>query len=148
MADNVSPKKRSEIMARIRSAGMLPERRLGALLTELVAGLTVVERPRNLPGRPDFYIPSLRLAVFADGCFFHGCPKHCRIPQTNRDYWLEKIRKNVERDRRVRRELRRLGVRVVRVWEHDLQGAASLARRKLKRVLAAASAASEASFLS
>ena len=83
MADIFPPKKRSEIMARIRSSGMKPERLLGQLLRELLPpGEEIVERPKDLPGRPDFYIPRLRLAVFADGCFFHGCPKHLRMPSS------------------------------------------------------------------
>ena len=136
MADIFPPKKRSEIMARIRSSGMKPERLLGQLLRELLPpGEEIVERPTDLPGRPDFYIPRLRLAVFADGCFFHGCPKHLRMPSSNREYWEKKIQRNIERDRHVRRELRRLGIRCVRVWEHELKGSGSDARRKIRRAL-------------
>lgn len=136
MPDMFSPEKRGEIMARIRSAGMRPERRLGELLRAMLPGEEILERPEDLPGRPDFYLPRLRLAVFADGCFFHGCPKHLRMPASHRAYWERKIRRNVERDRRTRRELRRLGIRVARVWEHELKGSAAAARRKIRRALA------------
>jgi len=135
MTDMFPPEKRSEIMARIRSAGMRPEQRLGMLLREELPGEEIVERPPDLPGRPDFYLPGLRLAVFADGCFFHGCPKHLRMPASNRAYWERKIRRNRERDRRTRRALRRLGIRVTRVWEHELKGAAAAARRKIRRAV-------------
>ena len=135
MPDMFPPEKRREIMARIRSFGMRPERRLGELLREELPGEEIVERPPGLPGRPDFYLPRLRLAVFADGCFFHGCPRHLRMPASNQDYWRRKIQRNRERDRRTRRELRRLGIRVVRVWEHELKGSAAAARRKIRRAL-------------
>lgn len=135
MPDMFSPEERSRIMARIRSAGTRPERRLGELLRAMLPDEEILERPPDLPGRPDFYFPRLRLAVFADGCFFHGCPRCLRMPASHRDYWRRKIRRNRERDRRTRRELRRLGVRSVRVWEHELKGSASAARRKIRRAL-------------
>lgn len=136
MSDVFSPEKRSEIMSRIRSSGMKPERKLGQLLRELLPpDEEIIERPAHLPGCPDFFIPRLRLAVFADGCFFHGCPKHCRMPASNREYWEHKIQRNVERDQRVRRDLHLLGIYVCRVWEHELKGKATEARRKLRRAL-------------
>lgn len=135
MPDVFSPEQRSDIMARIRSSGMKPEIRLGRLLRELFPETEIVERPKSLPGHPDFYLPALRVAVFADGCFFHGCPKHLRMPRTNQDYWARKIERNRQRDLRVRRDLRRLGVRCVRVWEHELTENASSAKRKLRRAI-------------
>jgi len=138
MPDVFSVEQRSAIMARIRSSGMKPEVRLGRLLEELFPGAEIVERPEEMPGRPDFYLPGLRIAVFADGCFFHGCPKHLRMPGTNRHYWERKIDRNRQRDRRVRSALRRIGVRCVRVWEHELSGGASSAKRKLKMAMKAA----------
>lgn len=68
--------------------------------------------------RIDVAFPSEGLAVFVDGCFWHGCPEHGTTPQANRRYWGPKLRKNVERDERVSRELRRAGWRVLRIWEH------------------------------
>lgn len=136
MPDTFSPEKRSEIMARIRSAGMRPEGRLGELLRKMLPGEEILERPEHLPGKPDFYLPRLRLAVFADGCFFHGCPKHLRMPASRRPYWERKIRRNAERDRMTRQRLRRMGISVTRVWEHELKGSAAAARRKIRRALA------------
>jgi DNA mismatch endonuclease (patch repair protein) len=77
-------------------------------------------RRQRVPGRPDFVFWRERVAVFVDGCFWHGCPRHCRVPEGRREYWEPKIRRNRRRDRAVARELRRRGWAVVRVWEHDL----------------------------
>ena len=59
-----------------------------------------------------------RLAVFVDGCFWHCCPEHGTIPKSNRDYWVPKLKQNVDRDRAVDRELQAAGWRVLRFWEH------------------------------
>lgn len=64
--------------------------------------------------------PKLKTAVFVDGCFWHGCPKHATQPKTNAAFWRKKIATNKARDRRVNRALRRCSWRVVRVWEHEL----------------------------
>jgi len=72
------------------------------------------------------------VAVFVDGCFWHGCPRHCRLPAGNRAFWKTKFAKNQARDRRVNRQLRRLGWRVLRIWEHAL-GEACI--RKIQRRL-------------
>ncbi len=60
-----------------------------------------------------------KTAVFVDGCFWHGCPKHATVPKTNRDYWLPKLAENKERDRRQTALLQAAGWEVIRVWEHD-----------------------------
>ena len=76
------------------------------------------------------------LAVFAHGCFWHGCPAHFRAPKTRAEHWAAHIAKNRARDERVRRSLRRLGYRTSAVWEHYLKtpgGAASAAARVVSR---------------
>ena len=71
--------------------------------------------------RPDFAFGSRRLAVFIDGCFWHGCP-HCRkIPSNNSVYWSAKIARNKRRDRKAARALRAKGWRVIRFWEHQVR---------------------------
>jgi DNA mismatch endonuclease, patch repair protein len=77
-------------------------------------------RGSKLTGRPDFVFPKLKLAVFVDGCFWHGCPKHGTRPKANAGFWLAKITGNKARDRRVNRLLRAEGWRVLRIWEHEL----------------------------
>jgi DNA mismatch endonuclease (patch repair protein) len=135
MTDTVPPTLRSAIMARIRSSGTKPEAKLGALLRELAPNESIMERPDDIPGRPDFWLPRIKLAIFADGCFFHACPQHLRMPANNRSYWEAKIARNAARDHRVRAEARRIGVHVARVWEHELAGDAKAARAKLRRAL-------------
>jgi DNA mismatch endonuclease (patch repair protein) len=73
-------------------------------------------------GRPDFVFPDLKLAVFVDGCFWHGCPRHFIRPRGNAAFWRKKIAGNKSRDRIVNRTLRRMGWRVLRIWEHELVG--------------------------
>lgn len=134
MGDWLTKDQRSRNMAAIRSKGTKPEVRLGSLLREVLPRHKIVEHP-PLPGKPDFLVPSLKLVLFADGCFWHGCPKHGRVPQDNRDYWEPKLKRNSARDRRVARELRSDGYIVVRVWDHDLRGSMADARAKLRRAL-------------
>lgn len=91
-----------------------------------------VKHPQNIAGRPDFYFPRAKLALFVDGCFWHACPK-CdrRTPTTRSDFWRRKLAQNRHRDEKVRRELRRQGLHAIRIWEHELRD-----RKWLKRVLA------------
>ncbi|HMO66131.1 MAG TPA: very short patch repair endonuclease, partial [Verrucomicrobiota bacterium] len=71
--------------------------------------------------RPDFVFRAARLAVFVDGCFWHGCPRHGTRPKGNAAFWRRKFAANIARDRRVDRALRRAGWRVLRIWEHALR---------------------------
>ena len=75
----------------------------------------------NLIGKPDIVFPSKRVAVFVDGCYWHGCPKCYKEPKTNTEYWKNKIARNQQRAKTVRRQLNRNGWRVMRVWEHELK---------------------------
>jgi len=76
--------------------------------------------PRRVTTRPDFVFPRAKLAVFVDGCFWHGCPRHVTWPKANAAFWREKIEGNLARDRRADRTLRAAGWRVLRIWEHAL----------------------------
>jgi DNA mismatch endonuclease, patch repair protein len=91
----------------------------------------------DLPGRPDFTWARERVAVFVDGCFWHGCPRCYRAPARNSAFWAEKVMANRRRDRRVRARLRSLGWRVLRVWECQVQSDATLG--KIRRALRVAS---------
>jgi G:T-mismatch repair DNA endonuclease (very short patch repair protein) len=76
---------------------------------------------RTFAVRPDFVFRQVRLAIFVDGCFWHGCPKHATWPANLAAWWRRKIRGNQARDRLVNRSLRRAGWRVLRIWEHELR---------------------------
>jgi DNA mismatch endonuclease (patch repair protein) len=123
MADIFSASKRSEIMSQIRSVGTTPERRLYVLVRETLGARWRIDlNTRALPGQPDVFIPSLRLVLFADGCFYHGCPRHGHQPKSNRKYWLPKLARNRKRDSENRKALRAMGCRVWAFWEHELRG--------------------------
>jgi len=120
MSDIVSKKKRSQVMAAIHSKGnKATELKLISIFR--THGITGWRRSQKALGNPDFVFHRERLAVFVDGCFWHGCPIHCRKPSSNLDYWLTKIRRNQERDSVVRNGLCGNGWRVARIWEHELR---------------------------
>jgi DNA mismatch endonuclease (patch repair protein) len=126
---------RSQLMSRVRSRGNeTTERRLASLLRR--GGLSGWRRHQALPGRPDFVWPRLRVAVFVDGCFWHGhdCGKNIS-PKTNSDAWQSKIRRNKARDRRVTRLLRGRGWRVLRIWECRLSRQPARCIRRIELVL-------------
>ena len=112
---------RSELMSRVRSKGnVTTELKLASLLRR--AGLQGWRRHQPLPGKPDFVWRKAKLAVFVDGCFWHGhdCGKNVS-PKTNATAWREKLERNKTRDRKVGRALRVKGWSVVRVWECELR---------------------------
>jgi len=115
-------------MAAIRSSGNQgTELRLAGLLRK--AGITGWRRKLKLPGHPDFAFRGERLALFVDGCFWHGCPQHGRKPKSNRSYWLPKLRRNRKRDLEVGKLLRGKGWKVLRLWEHELKKTAAVLRK-------------------
>jgi DNA mismatch endonuclease (patch repair protein) len=69
--------------------------------------------------RPDVVFTRARVAVYVDGCFWHGCPEHGNTPRANTEYWVPKLNGNVERDQETDRRLRQLGWTVIRAWEHE-----------------------------
>ena len=123
MADVFTREKRSEIMSRIRSSGTTPEAGLCASVREALGGRWRINmNVRTQPGQPDVLVPGLRLAIFGDGCFYHGCPEQGHVPKSNLDYWQPKLERNRRRDRANRRELRKMGFAVWTFWEHELKG--------------------------
>lgn len=136
MPDVFSKAKRSEVMARIRSRGNR-DTELALMRLFRRHGLSGWRRHQPVFGRPDFVFIKARVAVFVDGCFWHGCPKHSTVPATNRAFWKRKLTANKLRDRLVNQTLRRKGWQVVRIWEHDLRKPAPSLRRIQKEMLKA-----------
>ena len=88
-------------------------------------GLRFRVNVRELPGRPDIVLTRARIAVFVDGCFWHRCPAHGTLPKNNREWWLAKLDRNVERDREKDLLLHETGWTVLHLWEHEDPVAAS-----------------------
>ncbi|MBS1828487.1 MAG: very short patch repair endonuclease [Acidobacteria bacterium] len=125
--DHVSKEVRSKIMAAVRSRGnTTTELPLGKLLW--AAGLRGYRKHWKAPGRPDFAWPGRKIAVFVDGCFWHGCPKCKYPPRSNTEFWLNKIHTNQMRDRRVAKQLRHQGWTVLRIWECAVKKPSTLSR--------------------
>src|SRR4051812_12471262 len=109
---------RSEQMARIRSRNTSPEMTLRRALWS--AGLRYRVHATTPAGRPDIVFPGARVAVFIDGCFWHGCPDHYVRPRSSEDFWSKKLAENCRRDSAQTKRLEDSGWRVCRVWEHEV----------------------------
>jgi len=130
MVDVLSKEERSAVMSAVRSRGnRSTELKVIAIFRS--HAITGWRRNQRLRGSPDFVFHRERLAVFIDGCFWHGCPRHLRLPASNVAYWKAKLERNHARDRKVDSTLRRAGWSVVRIWEHALAEPARVARRVL-----------------
>ena len=121
------------MMAQVKSADTAPEIKVRRLVHRL--GYRFRLHRRDLPGTPDLVLPRHRAVIFVHGCFWHQhrCRRGDRRPQANRGYWVAKLERNVRRDARNRRELRRLGWRVLTVWECEV-GKPQL-KRRIRRFL-------------
>ena len=133
--DVLTPEQRSRNMSAIRSKGnRTTEKAVRYRLVRAgISGWTL--HSRDLPGKPDFVFNECRLAVFVDGCYWHGCPKCYRPPQSNTGYWSEKYKRNKNRDRRVSAKLRRSGWKVLRIWEHEVKSSPQKVVRKIRASL-------------
>lgn len=129
--DKVTPQKRSLIMAQVKSKGNLSTE---IRLLKIFKLNNIKGWRRNYPlhGKPDFIFQKLRLAIFIDGCFWHGCKAHCRLPETNKEYWINKIQRNKKRDQIITKELRVKDWTVIRLWEHELRNRKCM--KKLKHI--------------
>ena len=133
MADRLSPEVRSRLMSRIRSKDTGPERAVRSLLHSL--GFRFRLHRKDLPGTPDIVLPGRAAVVFVHGCFWHGhACKVDKMPKSRTDYWGPKIEANRARDVRKAAKLRRLGWKVVTVYECELKQPERLARRLQTRI--------------
>ena len=118
--DHVSKEVRSRIMAAVRSRGnTTTELALGKLLW--ASGVRGYRKHWKVAGKPDFAWPGRKIAVFVDGCFWHGCVRCKTLPGTNVEFWQKKIETNRARDKRVRKLLRMDGWTILRFREHDVK---------------------------
>ncbi len=153
MTDVFDSRKRSEVMSKIRGKGnkstelalVSAFRKAGikGWRRHLVIKIRSDAEPsygrdgkaKILAIKPDFVFRKERVAVFGDGCFWHKCPLHSRLPDNNREFWEHKLSQNVERDRIADRELRKAHWRVVRAWEHDIARKSASVMARVRRAL-------------
>lgn len=124
---------RSQQMSRIRRSNTTPERILRRWLWN--ARLRYRVDAPTPGGRADVVFRSARVAVYIDGCFWHGWPKHYVFPRTSRSFWLAKLQANVARDQRQTAELSASGWIVIRLWEHEVYERPAVALRLVRRAL-------------
>lgn len=114
------------VMQGNRSRDTVPELAVRKAAQALGLRYRVDARPiSSLNRRADLVFTRARVAVFVDGCFWHGCPEHHTVSKTNEDYWWEKVVNNRRRDRETDRLLSASGWLVVRIWEHESPDAAA-----------------------
>ena len=120
MADVFSKEQRSQIMRQVKG-NFNKSTELRLIRFFKIHKITGWRRSYNIFGKPDFVFPKIRLAVFVDGCFWHG--HNCRNtkPKDNKIYWDNKIKKNIERDISVSNLLESKGWKVLRIWECQLK---------------------------
>ena len=112
-------------MASIKSSKTKPE----LALKKALRGLGYSYQPK-LQGHPDFANKKERKAIFVHGCFWHKCPKHYLAPKSNKEYWIPKLKRNVERDKENRKTLESKGYKVIIIWEHEINGAKDIWKKR------------------
>jgi DNA mismatch endonuclease (patch repair protein) len=130
MADNLSMEKRSMVMASIRGRDTKPEMMLWRELDH-----RILRKYPRLPGRPDIGCVSRKVAVFVDGCFWHGCPSCYKPPATRPEYWSNKLKRNLANDEKVNKNLKASGFKVLRFWEHEVLRDARACAEKVNEAL-------------
>jgi DNA mismatch endonuclease (patch repair protein) len=119
MTDTFSKEKRSEIMRSVKSHDSKIELAVRKLFWN--SGFRYRKNSKNYFGKPDITLKKHKTVVFVDSCFWHGCRKHFRAPETRKEYWIEKIKRNKKRDKSVNQYYKNLNWTVFRIWEHDLK---------------------------
>ncbi len=118
MVDNLTPEKRSKVMASIRGKNTKPEIKIRKILWS--KGIRYRIHDKKVIGTPDILIRKNKIAVFIDGCFWHGCRRCYKEPTTNTHFWREKIQNNKKRRRKVKKLLHNKGWKVLEYWEHQV----------------------------
>ena len=119
MADIFSRKARSRMMSSVKHRGSKIEKEVGDILR--ANGIRYRSHSGTLPGKPDFYFTKQKIVIFVDSCFWHGCRYHGSIPKSHTVFWRKKILRNRERDREINKTYRKMGWRVLRIWQHTLK---------------------------
>lgn len=131
--DTHTKQQRSYNMSRIRSKNTKPEIEFRKYVWS--KGIKGYRLHSKVQGKPDLYFPTKKIAVFIDGCFWHQCPMCFKKPKTNKKYWGQKIKRNIERDLDTDIFLGQQGVSVIRLWEHEIKNEIELCYKKLKKLI-------------
>ncbi len=133
MTDHLTPSHRSWNMSRIHSKNTKPEKIVRSMLFSM--GFRFRINRKDLPGKPDIVLPRYKTVIFVHGCFWHrhNC-KDATMPKSNTDFWEKKFAANVERDKRVKAELKDLGWRVITVWSCELKDMETLKQRLVSEI--------------
>lgn len=121
MSDKLTPEKRSWNMSRIKGKDTKIEVEVRKYLFS--KGYRFRKNDKRYPGKPDIVLPKYHVAIFVHGCFWHrheGC-KDATTPKTRTEFWLEKFDKNVKNDRIKQEKLRKLGWKVIVIWECEIK---------------------------
>ena len=132
--DNISKKRRSWNMSRIKSKNTKPEIQVRSYLHR--KGLRFRLHVKNLPGKPDIVMPKYKTIIFVHGCFWHrhNCCMGNKTPKHNSKFWKEKFQKNIMRDKRTKHALEQLGWNVLIIWECEIESSRILKLiNKIKR---------------
>lgn len=121
MPDNLTPEDRRKTMRAVKGKGTSLERSLFSMLAAMrLKGWR--KNASDIIGKPDVVFDDSRVAIFVDGCFWHGCPDCKRkLPHTNHDYWERKINRNIELAKSHCQKLFEDGWTVIRIWEHEIK---------------------------
>jgi DNA mismatch endonuclease (patch repair protein) len=133
--DKISKERRSRNMSNIKSKDTLPEIRVRKALWKM--GYRYRLHYKKLPGKPDIVLINYKIAIFVHGCFWHrheNCIEASR-PKTNSEYWETKILKNKERDKKYRKEIKRMGWKIIIIWECKIKNDIDKNIVMLKKVL-------------
>lgn len=121
MVDHLTKEKRSWNMSRIRSKDTKPEMIVRSLLHRM--GYRFRLHRKDLPGKPDIVLPKYKTVIFVHGCFWHRHKKcnSAKLPSSNKSYWIPKLNRNIERDKKNKDELRELGWKIIIIWECEIK---------------------------
>ena len=134
MVDKFSKETRSRIMSKIRATNTKPEIKIRKILYKSGhKGYRL--NYKKAPGKPDICYVGKKVAIFIDGCFWHGCPKCYKKPASNKKYWDEKIKTNKKRDRKVNSALKKGNWTILRFWECEVNKETENIFTKLEKVL-------------
>ena len=132
MADTISKEKRSQIMSKVKSKNTELE---VSFRKKLWNKRRHYRLHYKVAGKPDLVFVSKRIAVFIDSCFWHKCPLHHRQPNSNKEYWIPKLKRNEERAKEVNKNLIKEGWKVIRIWEHEIKDNQDKSIKKITRHL-------------